>query len=153
MEHTADGGAVAFAACFLLDDAGQDKGFVYGLELAIRAALSPSCGQLLGHGFGGAAHHMQLGGAFAIGVGVGEKSTFWRHARHAELGHEFLVTQALGIVFETFRFGERGSELAKGPAVNQADGFEVFFASAEFAQQIQGRIALVEFVTACSQLA
>jgi hypothetical protein len=60
MKHSADGGAVAFAASLFLDDAGQNQCFIDGFDLNIRLALAPSRSQLFGHGVGCALHHMQL---------------------------------------------------------------------------------------------
>ena len=151
MKHTADGGAVAFAARLFFDDAGQNERFIDGFDLNIRLALAPSRSQLFGHGVGSALHHMQLRGAFAVGVGVWEESAFGCHTRHTELSHERFITQTLGVMFEAFGLGQGGAKLAKRPAINQADGFEAFLAAAEFAKQVQGRFALCNFIAPRSQ--
>jgi hypothetical protein len=54
-------------------------------------------------------------------------------ATPGKFDHQFVIAQAFGVVLEAIGFGQSSAELAKRPAINQANGFKAFFTTGELA--------------------
>ena len=151
-EHAGNHGAVADAACFFLDDAGQHQGLVGVFQGQAHVTLSPRQAELAIHGLGRALQDMQVRAALAHHVGVWVKTTFGGHAGFAEVAHEFLVVQGGRVVFQKRRLVHGLAELSPCPTFHQGDAAQGFVTAHQFLQQVPGRGVAADFIAARSNL-
>ena len=132
MKNAGNHGAVFANTGFLLHDGGQNQCLLARVQRRVGGTLAPGLVQLVIHGLFGSGQDLEVRGVLAKGVGVRVKMTLRRGPLSSKSSHDLFIAQQNTVVFERLRFVQGRSELTKGPAFNQGDGFERFIAAGDF---------------------
>jgi len=121
--------------------------------MASRLALAPGLGQSLVHRAQGAPQDGQVAAALAVGVGVGEEAALGVLTGAAQRLHDRVIGERGALLAQVAFLGQRGAELAEGPALDQTDRALGLVAARELVQQTPRGDAGFQLVAAGLDLA